>query len=67
MDQEIGRIKKSDKKDIVLRLDEFNGKEGITIREFIRCKRYTGYTKSGTRIPKERWPEFKELVNKVPA
>lgn len=65
MDEEIGRIKKSDSTDIVIRVDEFNREKGVTIREYVTSERYTGFTKQGTRIPADKWEEFKELVNKV--
>lgn len=65
MDKEIGRIKKNEGTDIVVRVDDYGGKRGVTIREFITSDRYTGFTKQGTRIPAERWLEFRELINKL--
>ncbi|HII30148.1 hypothetical protein COT48_03505 [Candidatus Woesearchaeota archaeon CG08_land_8_20_14_0_20_47_9] len=65
MEKDIGRIKKSDTTDVVIRVDDFGGKPGVTIREFVTTERYTGFTKQGTRIPAEKWDEFKDLVNKV--
>ena len=65
MEKEIGRIKKSDKTEIVIKIDDFTGEEGVTIREYVTTEKYTGFTKQGTRIPKEKWNEFKEIVNKV--
>lgn len=65
VDEEIGRIKKSDTTEIIIRVDDYSGKKGITIREYLTSERYTGFTKQGTRIPAEKWEEFKELVNKV--
>lgn len=65
MDKEIGRIKKNADTDIVVRMDDYGGKRGVTIREFIKSERYTGFTKQGTRIPSEKWFEFREMVNTV--
>ena len=65
MDKEIGRIKKNEGTDIVVRVDDYGGKRGVTIREFITSDRYTGFTKQGTRIPAEKWLEFRELINKL--
>jgi len=65
MEQEFGRIKKSDKIEIVVRRDEYKGSDGITIREFVHGEKYQGFTKSGTRIPIEKWPEFKKIVNSI--
>ena len=65
MDKDIGKIKKNDNTEIVVRIDDFGGKRGVTIREFTTSERYTGFTKSGTRIPVESFIEFRELVNKI--
>jgi hypothetical protein len=65
MEKEIGRIRKSDAIEVVVRIDEFQGEKGVTIREFVTSDKYTGFTKNGTRIPLDKWNEFKELINKV--
>ena len=65
MEKDIGKIKKNDQTDIVVRIDDFGGKKGITIREFTTSERYTGFTKSGTRIPTEKFLEFRELINTI--
>ena len=65
MEEEIGRIKKSDTTDVVVKVDDYGGQKGVTIREFLTSEKYTGFTKQGTRIPAEKWEEFKLLVNKV--
>ncbi len=65
MDEEVGRIKKNDTTEIVIKVDDYGGQKGITIREFLTSEKYTGFTKQGTRIPAEKWEEFKELVNTV--
>ncbi|MCD6226976.1 hypothetical protein J7J90_00590 [Candidatus Micrarchaeota archaeon] len=65
MEKEIGRIKKSDTTDIVIKIDDYGGVEGVTIREFVHTDTYTGFTKNGTRIPKTQWDEFSKLIQSV--
>ena len=65
MEKDLGKIKKNDNTEIVIRIDDFGGKTGITIREFTTSERYTGFTKSGTRIPAEKFQEFKEMINSI--
>ena len=65
MEKEIAKIKKNDNTDIIVRIDEYNGKKGVTIREFVTSEKYTGFTKSGTRIPVEAFNSFKEAINSV--
>lgn len=65
MEKDIGKIQKNDQTDIVVRIDDFGGKTGLTIREFTTSERYTGFTKSGTRIPAEKFLEFRELINSI--
>lgn len=65
MEKDIGKIKKNDNTDIVVRVDDFGGKPGVTIREFTTSERYTGFTKSGTRIPADKFLEFREMINAI--
>jgi len=65
MEKDIGKITKNDQADIVIRVDDFGGRTGLTIREFVTSDRYTGFTKSGVRIPAEEFPKFKEMINSV--
>ena len=65
MEKDIGKIKKNDDTDIVVRIDDFGGKTGVTVREFTTSERYTGFTKSGTRIPADKFLEFREMINKI--
>jgi len=65
MEKDIGKIKKNDNTDVVVRIDDFGGKVGLTIREFTSSERYTGFTKSGTRIPADKFLEFRELINTI--
>jgi hypothetical protein len=65
MEKDIDRIPKNPDTDIVLRVDDFGGKRGVTIREFVRGERYTGFTKAGTRIPAEHFKTFKKAINSI--
>lgn len=65
MEKEIGKINKNDQTDIVIRVDEFGGNPGLTIREFVTSDRYTGFTKSGVRIQAGDFPKFKEMINSI--
>lgn len=65
MEKDIAKIKKNDNTDVVIRIDEYGGKKGLTIREFTTSDRYTGFTKSGTRIPAEKFEEFKKAINAI--
>ena len=65
MEKDFGRIKKNDNTDIVIRIDDFGGRVGLTIREYTLSDRYTGFTKSGTRIPAESFKDFKKMINSI--
>lgn len=64
-EKDIGKISKREGTDVIVRIDEFGGKKGVTIREFISSERYTGFSKAGTRIPAEKFLEFRELINSI--
>ena len=65
MEKDIGKIKKNEGTDIIIRADDFGGKVGLTIREYVRGEGYTGFTKAGTRIPLESIDEFKSIVASI--
>ncbi len=65
MEKDIDRIQKNIDTDIVIRIDDFGGKRGLTIREFVKGERYTGFTKAGTRIPADKFMLFKEAINSI--
>jgi len=65
MEKDLGKIKKGEGTDIVVRIDDYKGKKGVTIREFVTSEKYTGFTKSGTRIPADKFLEFRELINTI--
>lgn len=65
MEKDIDRIAKNADTDIVIRIDDFGGKKGLTIREFVKSERYTGFTKAGTRIPADKFHIFKAAINSI--
>jgi len=65
MEKDIGRIPKGMDTEIVIRIDDFGGRVGLTIREFVRSERYSGFTKAGTRIPADKFKQFKEMINSI--
>ena len=65
MEKDIDRIAKGMDTDIVIRIDDFGGKRGVTIREFVKSERYTGFTKAGTRIPADKFAIFKAAINSI--
>lgn len=65
MEKDIGTIAKNPETEIILRIDDFGGRKGLTIREFVRSERYTGFTKAGTRIPADKFKAFKLMINSI--
>jgi hypothetical protein len=65
MEKDIGKIPKNEMSDIVIRIDDFGGRPGLTIREFVTGERYTGFTKSGVKIPAAEFKKFKEMINSI--
>ena len=65
MEKDIGRLQKNSDTDIVVRIDDFGGKIGVTIREFVKSERYTGFTKAGVRISTENFKAFKDMINSI--
>ena len=67
MEKDIGKLKKNDYTDIIVRVDDFGGKIGVTIREFANDQKtgYKGFTKAGTRISAEQFKEFKDMINSI--
>jgi hypothetical protein len=65
MEKDIDKIPKNPETDIVIRVDDFGGRVGLTIREFVKSERYTGFTKAGTRIPAEHFKQFKDAINSI--
>ncbi len=65
MEKDVGKISKNDTTDIVIRVDDFGGRPGVTIREFVTSERYTGFTKSGVKISAADFVNFKEMINSI--
>ena len=65
MEKDLGKIPKNDTTDIVIRIDDFGGRTGLTIREFVSSDRYTGFTKAGVRIQSADFKKFKQIINSV--
>jgi hypothetical protein len=65
MEKDIGKLRKNDTSEIVIRVDDFGGRKGLTIREFVTSDRYTGFTKAGVRILSSDFEKFKEMINSV--
>jgi len=65
MEKDIGKIKKNETADIIVRIDEYKGKKGLTIREYITSEKYTGFSKSGTRIPADEFLNFRDMINSI--
>lgn len=65
MEKDIGQIPKNEQTNILLRIDDFGGNRGLTIREFVTSERYTGFTKAGVRIKAADFPKFKEMINSI--
>lgn len=51
VEKEFGRLQKNATTSIVIRSSEYKGTVGLDIREFVESDSYTGWTKSGVRIP----------------
>ncbi len=65
MEKDLGRIQKNENTDIVVRIDDFGGKPGLTIREYVTSDRYTGFTKAGVRIPAGDFKKFKAMIDAI--
>ncbi len=65
MEKDIGKIKKNDTTEVVVRIDDFGGRKGLTVREFVTSDRYTGFTKAGVRIQSADFKKFKEMINSI--
>ena len=64
-DSEIGRVRKNEITEVVVRKTEFKGSVGIDIREYVTSDKYIGWSKNGLRIPIDQWKAFKEVLDKV--
>lgn len=65
MEKDIGKIQKNETTDIVIRVDDFANKKGVTVREYVTSEKYTGFTKAGVRILGKDFKKFKEMINSI--
>ena len=65
MEKDIGSVPKSDAIKIMIQISDFEGNLGLTIREYVESDKYTGFTKSGTKIPAKQFEKFKALINSI--
>jgi hypothetical protein len=61
---EIGRVKRDDQVDIVIRRGEFMGKSFVDIREYLKADSFEGFTKRGIRIPADLYADLVVQLNK---
>jgi len=62
MDREIGRIRNNSTTEVVVKITEYKGSVGVDIREFVTSERYTGWSKSGTRIPEDKVCQMAQII-----
>lgn len=63
---EIGRVRRSEQMEIVVRIGEFMGKSYVDIREYlIGPEPYEGFTKRGIRIPVDLFPKVLEKLQLI--
>ena len=65
MEKDIIKLQKNPETEIIVRIDDFGGRAGVTIREFVKSERYTGFTKAGTRISVDNFKVFKDAINSI--
>ncbi len=65
MEKDIGEIQKNEETKIIVRIDNFGGQPGLTIREFVTSQNFTGFTKAGVRIKAEKFQDFKTMINSI--
>lgn len=65
MEKEFGRIKKNSTIDIVIRASEYKGIVGLDIREYVESDRYTGWSKSGVRIPEDQICKLGKIIEEA--
>lgn len=63
---EIGRVKRSEKVEIVIRTGDYMGKSYVDIREYlIGPEPYQGFTKRGIRVPVDLFPQLVEKLQMI--
>lgn len=59
----LGKIRKNETTEIVVRVSEYKGQMGLDIREYVTSDRYTGWSKSGVRIPIDDIFALRRMIN----
>jgi len=59
----LGEMKKNETTTIVVRVSEYKGQMGLDIREYVESPRYTGWSKSGVRIPIDEIFALRRMIN----
>ena len=67
MEKDIGKISKNDTTEVIVRIDDFGGRKGLTVREFVTSDKYTGFTRAGVRILSRDFDKFREMINSITA
>lgn len=62
---EVGRVKRDDKVDIIIRRGDFNGRSYVDIREYLTTEAFAGFTKRGIMIPSELYVELVQELQKA--
>ena len=65
MEKDVGKLEKNPTTEVIIRIDDFGGRKGLTIREFVKSEKYTGFTKAGVRISAKDFHKFKEMINSI--
>lgn len=65
MERELGKIKLNENMDIIVRESDWKDTVGIDIRCYMTSQKYTGPTKKGIRIPKEKINELRDILSRV--
>ncbi len=62
--QELGRVKKDDQTDVIIRRGEYKGRSYVDIREYLTTDSYQGFTRKGVMMPADIYPELVQQLNK---
>jgi hypothetical protein len=62
---EIGKIKRDNASDIIIRVTKFKGVTYVDIRHWLKLDTFTGFGKKGISLPVENLDELIEILKKV--
>jgi hypothetical protein len=63
--KEIGRIKKENCPEIVVRVSKYKGEEWVDMRKYLTTDKFTGWSKQGLALRKKDLPELVALLKKI--